>query len=341
MRIPKRRRSFAWGLRYRPVRRGTGAAVDRNAVLRIAACALLFVMLMGLISFFLNPPKPSPKAVNILVYNHRTKSTQTMDLEAYMLCVLAGEMPPGYEPEALKAQAVAARTYAYRKMRTNRCGRGGADVCTDSGHCQAYCDETARRERWGENFAQNEAKLKKAVEETRGQIMLYDGKPIDAMYHSSSGGRTEDAKNVYGNNVPYLIGVQSPGEEGAPRFSTTVSVSKTAFVAALKGKDKSISCTAKTLEKSIAEPVRFPSGRVSTVRIGGTTFTGKEIRKLFDLDSTVFTIAIKGESVYLSSKGYGHGVGMSQVGANAMAKANHGFREILLHYYTGIVIATL
>jgi stage II sporulation protein D len=80
---------------------------------------------------------------------------------------------------------------------------------------------------------------------------------------------------------------------------------------------------------------------VSTVRIGGTTFTGKEIRKLFDLDSTVFTIAIKGESVYLSSKGYGHGVGMSQVGANAMAKANHGFREILLHYYTGIVIATL
>lgn len=302
-------------------------------------------LLMGFFAYIRMPkgaeiPTPMDSNMTIRVYNHRTDTVETMPLETYILGVLAGEMPASYQLEALKAQAVAARTYAYAKILGGGCDRKDTDICTDSSHCQAYCDQQARREKWGDHFQTNEAKLTQAVNETAGQILLYDGKPIDALFHSTSGGRTEDVENVYANALPYLRGVESKGEEGAPRFERTMTFSIQTF------KDKLAQVNDKvrwdrTISESIGQAKRFASGRVDTIELGGQTFTGKQVRAAFGLDSTNFTIAVEDQTIAITTRGYGHGVGMSQVGADAMAKQGSSYRDILLHYYTGVEIADI
>lgn len=286
-------------------------------------------------------PQPIAQNVSITVWNHAQEKVETMDLETYTLAVLAGEMPASYELEALKAQAVAARTYAYGKLSGKKCNRHGADVCTDSGHCQAYCDAKARAEKWGNNAAQNEQKLAQAVSGTAGMVILYDGKPIDALFHSTSGGQTEDVENVYSQALPYLRSVESAGEESAPRYARTMRFTKKTFIHKLKAENAKVNCTEKNLEKSIGAIQRYDSGRVQSIVIGGQTFTGRQMRALFALDSTNFTIEVTSDAVLVHTKGYGHGVGMSQVGANAMAKEHHNFEEILHHYYTGVTIVSI
>ncbi len=314
-----------------------------HALLRVACAVLAFLLLIGIFSFLFFRPKGHPTSkVTIKVYDHRKDQVVLMDMEEYITSVVAGEMPISYESEALKAQAVAARTYAYRKMLQNPNGdKSGASVCTDSGHCQAYSDLASRKERWGNNFDANEAKLEQAVCDTAGIIMTYGGKPIDALYFSTSGGRTEDVENVYSEALPYLRGVDSPGEEDAPRYENTVTVKVTEFIKAIKAANKKVSVTAKNLAKNIKEPVRFSSGRVDSIKIGSVAFTGKDISRLFALGTTYFSISVQGQEVIITTHGYGHGVGMSQVGANAMAKGKSTFQEILCHYYTGIALSTI
>jgi stage II sporulation protein D len=341
MRIGRRRVATARIRRARAFKKRVAVVAVPGAVMRVAGCLLAFLLLTGVFSYLLFKPEAPKPVLYILLYDHRSETVAQVDIEEYLVGVLAGEMPASYELEALKAQAVAARTYTYRKMRQNSCGREGAHVCTDSGHCQAYSDIGARQTRWGENFEGNEAKIRQAIIETRGQIMLYDDKPIDALYHSTSGGRTEDVENVYAAALPYLRGVESPGEEDAPRFSSTVTLKASAFIAALKKENAGVKLSASKLVQGIGEPLRFPSGRVDTINVGGAVFTGRDFRRIFNLDSTIFTIAVEDDRVCFSTRGYGHGVGMSQVGANAMAKAGCRFDQILLHYYTGIVIATI
>ena len=282
---------------------------------------------------------PIAQSMAITVWNHTEEKLETMDLETYTLAVLAGEMPASYEAEALKAQAVAARTYAYGKLSGKKCNRHGADVCTDSGHCQAYCDAKARAEKWGSNAVQNEQKLKEAVSQTAGLVILYDGKPIDALFHSTSGGQTEDVENVYSQALPYLRSVESAGEESAPRYARTMQFTKKAFVQKLKAENAKVNCTEKKLEDQIGAIKRYDSGRVESIVIGGQTLSGRQMRAIFALDSTNFTVEVTDGAVLIHTKGYGHGVGMSQVGANAMARGNHSFEEILHHYYTGVTIA--
>ena len=278
--------------------------------------------------------------IKVLDTAHDNKVLE-MPLEEYIVGVVSAEMPVSYEPEALKAQAVAARTYTYDKMLGSGCDRSEAVICTDSGHCQAFCDEAGRREKWGKSFEKNEAKLRQAVEETKGMVLEYDGAPIVALFHSTSGGRTEDVENVYKNALPYLRGVDSPGEESAPRYQRTVSISKQEFVKKLMEEDEKAEVTEKNIAESIGTYQRTASGRVQTVEIGKTKFTGKQIRALFTLDSTDFTFAFDEENVQITTKGYGHGVGMSQVGANAMAKEGKNYEEILTHYYTGVTLAQM
>lgn len=303
------------------------------------------VLLMGLFAYLRLPeptetPPPWTNNVSIRVYNHRTDTIETMSLETYVLGVLAGEMPASYELEALKAQAVAARTYAYAKMIGSGCDRKDTDICTDSSHCQAYCDKQAREEKWGGNYQANEAKLTQAVSQTAGQVILYEGKPIDALFHSTSGGRTEDVENVYANALPYLRGVESGGEEGAPRFERTMTFSVKTFREKLEKINAKVKWN-RTIGKSIGEAKRFASGRVDTIELGGQTFTGKQVRSAFGLDSTNFTIEVQDQTIAITTRGYGHGVGMSQVGADAMAKQGSDYQDILLHYYTGVEIAAI
>ncbi|MDP2892286.1 MAG: stage II sporulation protein D [Bacillota bacterium] len=278
----------------------------------------------------------------VRVYDVSSSKLVEMDLEGYVLGVLAGEMPASYEMEALKAQAVAARTFTIEKMENGGCGKAsGAQVCTDSTHCQAYCSEQERMKKWGASFDENEKKLRQAVEATRGEIMLYHDEPILALFHSSSGGITEDVENVFSQALPYLRSVKSEGEENEPRFSSNRIISKDEFKSTVKSRSGSARFEAGNAAAWIGDIVRFPSGRVKSIIIGGTSFTGREVRGMFELDSTNFDIAFKNGDVIFSTRGYGHGVGMSQTGADAMAKRGASYREILMHYYTGIEIAAI
>lgn len=284
--------------------------------------------------------KLGSESIKVLDTAHENK-VREMPLEEYIVGVVSAEMPAGYELEALKAQAVAARTYTYDKMLGGGCDRSEAVICTDSGHCQAFCDEEGRRKKWGDSFEKNEEKLRRAVEETKGMVLEYEGTPIVALFHSTSGGHTEDVENVYTNALPYLRGVESPGEESAPRYQRTISISKREFVEKLMEEDEKAEVTEQNIGKAVGAYQRTASGRVQTVEIGKTKFTGKQIRSLFTLDSTDFTFAFDEKNVQITTKGYGHGVGMSQVGANAMAKQGKSCEEILTHYYTGVTLAQM
>ena len=280
--------------------------------------------------------QPRMQSFSVKVYNHQGKKVEEMDFEEYILGVVSAEMPVSYEPEALKAQAVAARTFAYEKMQNGAREEQGADVCTDYQHCQAYHGLEKRKEKWGASFEQNEEKLRSAVEATRGQILVYEGKPIKAFFHSTSGGKTENVENVYSQALPYLRSVDSTGEEGATRYQRTVAFSCEEFANQIKSQNKKANITQKNVAKSIGKISRFDSGRVDVIEIGGVEFTGRQIRSFFNLDSTNFTISVKNNIVSITTKGYGHGVGMSQVGANAMAKQGNDYQKILFHYYTGV-----
>ncbi|MFZ5975743.1 MAG: stage II sporulation protein D [Bacillota bacterium] len=288
-------------------------------------------------------PKPEstfvPLGVPILVYDHERNRTVEMDLEMYTFNAMSGEMPAGYELEALKAQAVATRTLAVYKMEGHPCGRSGdAAVCTDSTHCQAYVDDATRRKNWGANYEAYCAKLWQAVNATRGEIITYAGEPIEVFFHSTSGGQTEDAQNVFSHGEPYLVSVSSAGEENAPRYKAAVSIPRGQFASKINNLYASAHLTASSLEKNVSITSRYASGRVKTMAAGGATLTGQQMRSLFSLNSTNFTLSFTGGNVVIETLGYGHGVGMSQVGANAMAQKGDDYKTILTHYFQGVEI---
>ena len=184
-------------------------------------------------------------------------------------------------------------------------------------------------------------KLSGAVSATRGVILTYQGKPIEALFHSSSGGMTEDAANVFGGDAPYLKSVSSPGEEGFSRYSATVSFTRKQFANAVNAAIKGADISKNKLEEQVKILSKSESGRVTRLQLGGKTVTGRELRRALGLNSTAFTIEISPERVVVSTRGYGHGVGMSQYGAEAMAQRGADYKEILLHYYTGAVIESI
>lgn len=281
------------------------------------------------------------KSVTTLnLYDVKNDKIIKIGLEDYIVGVVAGEMPVTFEPEALKAQAVAARTYTLEKMQNGgSVVKVGADMSTDSSKDQAYSDRAGRQARWGSSFEANEKKVEDAVQATKGQIMVYDGEPIKALFHSTSGGMTEDVENVYSAFLPYLRSVESKGEEDAPHFTGTKTVTADEYISTITKQGGKIS--GKSPVGSVGDIKRTASGRVDTIVIGGKSFSGRDIRSFFDLDSTNFTIDLTDSSVTFHTKGYGHGVGMSQTGANAMAKSGSNYVQILKHYYTGVKIAQM
>lgn len=260
-----------------------------------------------------------------------------MPLNKYLIGVVGGEMPASFPLEALKAQAVAARTYALRRMAAyggEGCGKGGADICTDSACCQAYTQPEELEESFGKNSRRYMDKLIEAVYSTDGEVILYDGSPIEALYHSSAGGRTEDAQNVFSSALPYLVGVESPGEEGS-KYHGEQEYTPKEFAAAINKKWPDANLNRKKLQSQVKILSRYDSGQVESLKLGNVTVSGKELRKLLGLNSANFTIDIS-DTVLIRTTGYGHGVGMSQYGARAMALEGATYLEILTHYYTGV-----
>lgn len=253
----------------------------------------------------------------------------------YLWSVTAAEMPASFEAEALKAQAVTARTYTAWKMAAGEAKHPQADVCTDINCCQAYISREEAAAIWGAQAEFYTEKIEAAVSETDGIVMTYEGQPIQAVFFSSADGRTEDAVAVWGNSVPYLVGVESPEGEDVPNYHTTVTFTaqefRDAFLQGYPGADLT-----GAPEGWFANLTHTASGRVATLDVGGITVKGTALRALLGLRSASFAVETGVDSVTFSVTGYGHGVGMSQYGANTMARQGSSWREILTWYYTGV-----
>ncbi len=262
---------------------------------------------------------------------------EEMTMEEYLWRVVAAEMPASFEPQALRAQAVCARTYSLWKMEAHAHQDQGADICADSGCCQAYIDPQKAAANWGDNAQSYTEKIAQAVSDTAGQVMTYDGKPIQAVFFSSSTAATEDAQAVWGNGLPYLVSVSSPEGEEVPNYYSTVTLTqeeveklvKEAYPDADLSGDPAGWLSGMTLTAS---------GRVGTMKVGGVELSGGAVRTLFSLRSACFQVTCQEGKFTFSVTGYGHGVGMSQYGANAMAAQGSSWEDILKHYYTGVEI---
>lgn len=253
---------------------------------------------------------------------------QKVDLKDYLTRVLLAEVPASFEPEALKAQAVASRTYALKAAATGG-KHGDGSVCTRSACCQGYLDEEAYLSRGGTQEGID--KIQAAVLATGSQCLMYEDALIEAVYFSCSGGSTEDAQAVWGREFPYLQAVESPGEEGAAHYRDSICFTPEQFCQAL----------GKTLtgapETWFGTTVYTQGGGVATMKIGEVFYTGVQLRAMLGLRSTAFSVEA-GEEIVITTRGYGHRVGMSQYGADAMAVQGNPYDEILLHYYPGTVL---
>ena len=261
----------------------------------------------------------------VLTVVNRAGNLQQMDLREYLVGVVLAEMPASFESEALKAQAVVARTYTRKRMEGGK--HGQAAVCMDSGCCQGWRSGEDYLAQGGKPSAVE--KVRAAVADTDGLVLRYEGKLIDATYFSCSGGVTEDAVAVWGQDVPYLKSVQSPGEEEAPRFSDSVTFSPGDFAGKLG------LSAAGDPESWFGAVTYTAGGGVETMVIRGKSFSGTQLRSKLGLRSTAFEIAVSGDKITVTTRGFGHRVGMSQYGAQAMAQSGSSFSEILAHYYTG------
>lgn len=259
-----------------------------------------------------------------------------MTLEDYLIGVTAAEMPASYGLEALKAQAVAARTFTLKHMNGKLRCKSGHTICTDHRCCQAYISVERMKRNWGDDFEKNYEKIREAVASTAGLAITSEGELVTALYHSSSGGMTESCEAVFAVSLPYLVSVESAGEESSPEYRSIVEFSKDEFIKKINAAfpDAMMSDP----EKDVEVWQRTDSGRVSIIRLGGTVVSGQQVRNALSLKSTNMEIETSGDTVSISCLGFGHGVGMSQCGANAMAKEGADFEAILKHYYTGVEI---
>ena len=272
----------------------------------------------------------------------KTDDGQVVELTMaeYLWGVVAAEMPASFEEEALKAQACAARTYTVTRQNRPTDKHPDADICGDSTCCQAYIERADAEARWGLNAQEYSEKIQRAVAETDGLGILYDGQPIQALFFSSAAGKTVDAVEVWGNSVDYLKSVDSPEGEEVPNYRTQVTLTdqqvKELTMAAYPGADLSGDPSG-----WFGETFRDEGGTVTSLVLGGVTLTGGQVRTLFSLRSACFTVSWSGTEFIFDVTGHGHGVGMSQYGANAMAKEGKNFQDILTWYYTGTTVDDL
>ena len=256
----------------------------------------------------------------------------TMEESEYLTGVLLAEMPVSFHDEALKAQAVVARTYVAKQLLSGA-KHSGQKICADPSCCQAYCSPEQFLNAGGSSFDVD--RIRSLVQQTQSQMLYYEDALIEATYFSCSGGKTEDAVAVWGTNIPYLQAQDSPGEEQAAHYTDTVQFTAEEFSARLQ-------LSPDSLPGSWVEEINYTAGGgVDTIQICGVTYSGTQIRSLLQLRSTAFQIAVVGQTVTVTTKGFGHRVGMSQYGAEAMAEGGNSYVEILQYYYPGTVLETV
>lgn len=264
----------------------------------------------------------------------RTASSQVEDvpLEVYVARVVASEMPADFEMEALKAQALAARTFLVKHLLQGSQAPENSHV-KDTVEHQVYKNEDELRQLWGTDYSWKMKRIKQAVAETQGEIITYEGEPITAAFFSTSNGFTENSEDYWQNSIPYLRSVQSPWDEESPKFLNQKIVALDEVENKL-GVDLS-------QQPIFSDLTRTESNRVETVTIGDKTFTGREVREALGLHSSDFSIVKKDHYLIFTTKGYGHGIGMSQYGANGMAKEGKTYKEIVQYYYKGATISDI
>ncbi len=267
-----------------------------------------------------------------------------LDLQDYVIGAVLAEMPATYHEEALKAQAVAARTYAVRQREKQRQTPDvllmGADISNDSTKYQAYFTKEQAKAFYGESYDEYYNIVSSAVASTAGEVLVYDGEPIVAAFHSTSGGVTESAEVIWGSALEYLVPVESKADESSPVYNDEKVITEEELKEAVAEAYPDADFDSEP-EKWIVLGDRSESGTVLELSAGGEILSGTEFRSLFSLRSANFTVRYEDGQFTISTKGNGHGVGMSQYGANAMANSGSDYREILLHYYTGAEITDL
>lgn len=299
----------------------------------ILLCAILSAMMIitPLMSVEYNSDvktdnKKSDRYIDVM--KKSTGEIEKTEMREYIIGCVAGEMDARYHEEALKAQAVASYTFAeYIKNRNN--DKDGADITDSSSEHQAYIDKEKRKEKWKDDFEKNESAVEKAVDAVLGEYISYNGEPIMAVFFDKCGGMTESSENIWGKKLPYLISVTSDGDTLAPDIDSvseyTYEEFKKSFAA--EGVDFSSS------ESIIGKTDRFDSGVVKTVETCGREISGTEFREILDLKSADFTVEETEDVIKITCRGSGHFVGMSQYGADYMARQGSSYREILSHYY--------
>lgn len=273
----------------------------------------------------------------IQLLHKKTGEVETVELDQYLCHVVSAEMPADYELEALKAQAVVARTYTIYKVKNKK--HENADICDDSACCQAWISKEDRLARWETSKQEsNWKKIEQCVNKTKGKIITYENEPINAFFHANSGGTTELPVNVWGGSgFPYLQVVETAGEEGYTQYASEVEISNEELIEKLKTKYEDIQ-----IDFGNNEDIKIleytDSNRVRSVKFGNHEISGVETRTIFGLKSTNFEISKEKDKIKFIVKGYGHGVGMSQTGADTMAKQGSNYEEIINHFYIGIEI---
>lgn len=284
--------------------------------------------------------KAEKKYQTLKVLDITTGQVEEISAFDYVVGAVCAEMPATFEPEALKAQAVAAYTYAVRQAKKAELAPdselGGAYFSNDSSKYQAYFTENQAEQYYGKNFDEYYKKIKSAVSEVEGEYMVYENEPIIAAFHSVSSGKTESAENVWGNNIPYLTAVESVYDTKSPGFYETTEFTEEEMKELLETAFKDIKLSDKP-DEWFKEEKTSDSGTVLSIKAGDKKLNGQELRSALSLRSAAFEIKYD-DGFKITVKGCGHGVGMSQYGANEMAKTGDNYKEILTHYYKGVEI---
>lgn len=287
-----------------------------------------------------NPTTYDYRQYNTIKLLHtESGNVEDIPLEEYLYGVVSAEMPASYEIEALKAQATVARTYLIYQIQNSEKKHENANICDSYSCCQAWISKEDRFAKWEESEREeNWQKITKAVDETAGKIIVYDGQPINAFFHSNSGGITESSANIWGGiEYPYLKSVETSGEDSYSQYSSEVSFTKEELIEKIRNTHPEIE-----IDWNSENPIQIQeytdSGRVRTIKFGNISIAGTEARTILGLKSTNFTISYKDNKILFSVIGYGHGVGMSQTGADKLAKQGSKYDEIIKHFYTGVEI---
>lgn len=284
--------------------------------------------------------------MKIELYDTKTKSVVVVPLEDYIMGVVAAEMPAAFDLEALKAQAVAARTFAL--YRINKFNSGHPDhpesaLCNGI-HCQAWLSKESLESQHGKSWMiEYWPKIQTSVMSTKGEIITYQNDLIEPLFHSVSGGYTENSEEYFASKMDYLRSVPSPYEEGAPKLNGQVTLSIDSFISKLENKYPNINLTTSNIKDKILLIKKSDSGRITEVKIDTEIVSGRDLRELFGLNSTNFKIYVLTDKnqIQIKTVGYGHGVGMSQWGANGMGKKGYNYTDILKHYYTGVEVKNI